>query len=308
MRERILDPHNQPNTAAERRLGVTPQREQNRAQERAQRYQENKGLAIVDDEGRVIGDGVRKFAITGAGATVDVLGDVATVDVSAGGGGGAPTTATYITQTANGSLSNEQALSSLTTGLVKVTTATGVLSTAVAGTDYATSLTELSDTGTIAPATTGKTLTWDGTEWNDMSIYCESLGPWYEDDIAGTATTSMKLLYMNTGTAVSQSTNRIRAGRTGWIVGAKITADNARTAGTCTVQVDVSGVGTAFDAGSVVLDGTRTTQDATIVTAASGVQIASGSDTIGVQLVTSGWTPTTGNAFVSLLVIWDPIA
>lgn len=40
--------------------------------------------------------------------------------------------ATYITQTANGTLSAEQALSALSTGLVKVTTGTGVLSTAVA--------------------------------------------------------------------------------------------------------------------------------------------------------------------------------
>jgi hypothetical protein len=53
------------------------------------------------------------------------------------GGGGAPTDATYITQTANGTLSNEQALSALSTGVVKVTTTTGVLSTAVANTDYA---------------------------------------------------------------------------------------------------------------------------------------------------------------------------
>jgi hypothetical protein len=54
-----------------------------------------------------------------------------------GGGGGAPTDATYITQTSNATLSAEQALSSLTTGIVKVTNGTGVLSTAVAGTDYA---------------------------------------------------------------------------------------------------------------------------------------------------------------------------
>jgi hypothetical protein len=54
-----------------------------------------------------------------------------------GGGGGAPTDATYITQTANGTLSAEQALASLSTGLVKVTTGTGVLSTATGGTDYA---------------------------------------------------------------------------------------------------------------------------------------------------------------------------
>lgn len=52
-------------------------------------------------------------------------------------GTGAPTDATYITQTANGSLSAEQALSSLATGIVKVTTGTGVLSTATANTDYA---------------------------------------------------------------------------------------------------------------------------------------------------------------------------
>lgn len=53
-----------------------------------------------------------------------------------GAGAVAPTNATYITQTANSSLSAEQALSSLSTGLMKVTTGTGVLSTATAGTDY----------------------------------------------------------------------------------------------------------------------------------------------------------------------------
>lgn len=46
------------------------------------------------------------------------------------GGGGAPTTATYITQTADAGLSAEQALSSLATGPLKVTTGTGVVSSA----------------------------------------------------------------------------------------------------------------------------------------------------------------------------------
>jgi hypothetical protein len=50
--------------------------------------------------------------------------------------GGAPAAATYITQTASSGLSAEQALSSLSTGVMKVTTTTGVISTAVAGTDY----------------------------------------------------------------------------------------------------------------------------------------------------------------------------
>lgn len=55
------------------------------------------------------------------------------VDAQVGGvGGGAPTDATYIVQTAHAGLSAEQALSALTTGLVKVTTGTGVLSTAAA--------------------------------------------------------------------------------------------------------------------------------------------------------------------------------
>lgn len=52
-------------------------------------------------------------------------------------GGGAPTDATYIVQTANGSLSAEQELAALATGILKNTTTTGVLSIAAAGTDYA---------------------------------------------------------------------------------------------------------------------------------------------------------------------------
>jgi hypothetical protein len=56
-------------------------------------------------------------------------------------GSGAPTTATYITQTPDATLGAEQALSSLSTGLLKVTTGTGVLSTAAAGTDYQAPLT-----------------------------------------------------------------------------------------------------------------------------------------------------------------------
>ncbi|OHA62620.1 MAG: hypothetical protein A2117_01015 [Candidatus Wildermuthbacteria bacterium GWA2_46_15] len=51
----------------------------------------------------------------------------------------APVGAKYITQTADAALTNEQALSDLSTGLLKVTTGTGILSTAIAGTDYLTS-------------------------------------------------------------------------------------------------------------------------------------------------------------------------
>lgn len=50
--------------------------------------------------------------------------------------GSAPSSATFITQVAEAGLSAEQALSALTTGLLKNTTGTGVLSIAAEGTDY----------------------------------------------------------------------------------------------------------------------------------------------------------------------------
>jgi hypothetical protein len=46
-----------------------------------------------------------------------------------GAGGGAPTTSTYVTQTPDGTLSAELALSTLSTGLLKSTTTTGALTT-----------------------------------------------------------------------------------------------------------------------------------------------------------------------------------
>lgn len=58
-----------------------------------------------------------------------------TID-SAIGSDKAPSDAKYIVQTPNSGLSAEQALSALATGIVKNTTTTGVLSIAVAGTDY----------------------------------------------------------------------------------------------------------------------------------------------------------------------------
>lgn len=60
---------------------------------------------------------------------------------SLGGGSAAPTTATYITQTPDATLSAEQALSTLATGILKNTTTTGVLSIAVSGTDFENPLT-----------------------------------------------------------------------------------------------------------------------------------------------------------------------
>ena len=54
-----------------------------------------------------------------------------------GGGGGAPVGATYWVSLSNSDLTNEVAMGSLATGILKNTTITGVPSIAIAGTDYA---------------------------------------------------------------------------------------------------------------------------------------------------------------------------
>lgn len=85
----------------------------------------------------LVGTSAGIFATVPVGTAGQVLtSNGTTVEWTTSGSGGAPSDATYIVQTPNSGLSNEQALSLLSTGLVKVTTETGVLSTAVAGTDY----------------------------------------------------------------------------------------------------------------------------------------------------------------------------
>ena len=75
------------------------------------------------------------------------------------GGSGAPTTATYITQVVDGTLSNEQALGLLNTGIMKNTTTTGVISIATAGSDYALP-TQATDTfGALSDSTTNDSTT-----------------------------------------------------------------------------------------------------------------------------------------------------
>ena len=87
----------------------------------------NQQANLVYDEGVRQGT-VRAVTVNcvGAGVTCTQSGTTWTVTV-AGGGGGAPTSATYITQTPDATLTNEQALSALATGIVVNTTATGVL-------------------------------------------------------------------------------------------------------------------------------------------------------------------------------------
>lgn len=118
-----------------------------------------------------------------AGTNVTITNGDGTIEIaSSGGGGGAPTTATYITQTPDATLSNEQALSLLATGIVKNTTGTGVLSIATAGTDYLSP----SDIGTTVQA-------WD-TELDSVA----GLGVVQGDIIYGSAANTYSKLAKNT--------------------------------------------------------------------------------------------------------------
>lgn len=71
----------------------------------------------------------------------------------------APADATYITQTSSGSLSAEQALADLSTGILKSTTLTGVLSIS----------TPLTDIDAITPST-GTILVGNGTTWTPLAV------------------------------------------------------------------------------------------------------------------------------------------
>lgn len=87
------------------------------------------GVTSTSPMQQVSGLGLAGEVLTSAGAGLPPVWGSA-------GGSGAPASATYITQTPNGTLTNEQALSLLATGILKSTTATGVVSIAVDGSDY----------------------------------------------------------------------------------------------------------------------------------------------------------------------------
>ena len=88
------------------------------------------GHVIYDESTKIKQREGMSFA--GSGVSVADSGGKTVVTIS----DSAPINATYITQTSNSTLTNEQALASLSTGILKNTTTTGVVSIAVAGTDY----------------------------------------------------------------------------------------------------------------------------------------------------------------------------
>jgi hypothetical protein len=131
-----------------------------------------------------------------------------------------------------------------------------------------------------------------------------TLGPFYISDLAGTATEQATLGFFNTATALSRGTNDIKLNATARVVGLYLVSDAARTAGTATARVRIAGTGTTFSGGSVQLNGTDTTSDSDFVLHTSGLAVSVG-QTVGCDVVTSGWTPTTADVACWVVVSYD---
>ncbi len=103
----------------------------------------NAAHITISNANGVVGDPLLDLAPTGISAgsftqadiTVGTDGRIYAI-TSGGGSGGAPADASYILQTPSAFLVNGQPLSALSTGIMKSTTSTGVVSIAVPGTDY----------------------------------------------------------------------------------------------------------------------------------------------------------------------------
>lgn len=122
--------------------------------------------------------------------------------------------------------------------------------------------------------------------------YAQTVGPWVQDDVAASQTD----VALGLGLAVTR-TERIMT-RAGSVLGVVVYSNEARTAGTATVEVTINGTGTGLTA---VLDGTDT--QTAIATQAKDTDAFSAGQRIGVQITTSAdWAPTTADLTVEVLI------
>lgn len=92
---------------------------------------------------------VRCSAYTSGSIVVTKISTEAFKGGSSGGGGGAPADATFITQTPDATLTNEQALSTLATGIVRSATTTGVVTTLTDSAGIAANISDETGTGVM---------------------------------------------------------------------------------------------------------------------------------------------------------------
>lgn len=142
-------------------------------------------------------DGVEQLKVTSNnGAT-------ATTSVYIPASGGAPNTAKYIVQTPDSDLPNEQALSSLATGVMKNTTATGVVSIATPNVDF-----QAADAGLISIA--GLTTAADTMIYTTASdVYATTALTAAGRNLLDDASASDQRTTLGLGTIATQNSNNV---------------------------------------------------------------------------------------------------
>lgn len=151
----------------------------------------------------------------------------------------------------------------------------------------------------------------DAYAWQSGAMSAGSgifLGPWYADNLAGTAADRVfALMVMATTTSVAQPAvnpgNELYMPRAGRIVGAFLNSAAARTAGTATLRVSISGGTSAFASGACVLDGTNTVH---IAAWDEGGPTFTAGQYIRPVITTASWTPTTADVTAWLVVRFTP--
>lgn len=130
----------------------------------------------------------------------------ANVALGAGGGGGAPTTATYITQTADATLSNEQALSSLSTGIMRVANSTGVITSLTDSAGLAANLSDETGSGGGFVRATDPTIS--GIAYTTTTMTANSASVSFPGALVLTAASSNPIAFSSQAGLSTSSSNR----------------------------------------------------------------------------------------------------
>lgn len=118
------------------------------------------------------------------------------------------------------------------------------------------------------------------------------VGTWKQDNV--TAAQSGVALTLVGDAARTE----IPVSRAGYLSGIVIRSNEARTAGSCTVDATINGTATGALTG--VLNASNTQTNTGVATVAAGFNVAAG-DRIGVKVTTTaGWTPTTADIIVTV--------